>query len=105
MKTKKIKLLLKLCFNRWLSAASEEKILQSHKSMTVRSTVLGYGGINISFYRNSAIASKKYAETHSFFNQLIFNVLDELLPGKLDDYELFRGNINFHADSEGHTQS
>ena len=47
---------------------------------------------------------ENYVETHSCFNQLIFYAFDELLPGQLNDYELFQGNLNFHTDSEGWDQ-
>ena len=72
--------------------------------MTGRSTVLGHGGMNISFYCKSGITTENHVETHSCFNQLMCYAFDELLPRQLDDYELLRGNLNFHTDSEGWDQ-
>ena len=73
--------------------------------MTGRSTVLVHGGMTISFYCKSAIDTQHYVENNSCFDQLIFYALDELLTRQLDNYELFHGNLNFHEDREGNTQS
>ena len=66
--------------------------------MTSRSTSLGCAGMTISFIKNFLIILEKYIKTHSFFNQFLFYECDDLIPGHLDNYELFKSNINFHAE-------
>ena len=97
-------MLLKLRFAHWLNAASRDRILKFHKSMTRRSTALGCEGLDSSFYSNGSVVARICIETH-FFNQLVFHVLDNLLPGVLNNHRLFRDNLNFYVDSEGHNLS
>ena len=73
--------------------------------MTERSNALGYGCMTISFYVKSGVAAGNYVTTHSCLNYLIFYTLDYLHPGYLDNYELFRTNLNFHIASDGCTES
>ena len=104
-KSSKIMLLLKQFFTHQLSTESGDNILKSCKSMTIRSTPLGRGGLDVSFHSNSSVAAKDYVETHYFFNQLIFHAFDNLLPEELNNCGLFQDNINFNVDSKGYALS
>ena len=57
--------------------------------MTGRFTALDNGGLDVSFNSNSSVFAKTCIETHSYFNQLMFYELDDLLPGELNICELF----------------
>ena len=96
-------LLLKSNFFHWLSEATGDSVLKLCKSITGRSTALGYGGLHMSFYYNSSSVIRNCVETHSFFNQLILHALDNLLPKVSNNCRLFQDNLNLHIDSEGYT--
>ena len=90
--------LLKMCFAHWLSIDSDKKIYRLHKSMIGRSTGLGHGGLAIDFsYHKNFV--KKYIETYSSFNQLMFHCFEGLLPETLSSCKEFSKNLKFHNKS------
>ena len=64
-RTKKIKLLLELCFAHWLSEESQDNTQHSHKSMNGRPTILGYGDATKSLNYHSIIGTNNWTKTHS----------------------------------------
>ena len=66
--------------------------------MTGRNPGLGYGGLIIDFSSDNKCA-QNHIETHSGFNQLIFNGFIGLVLEILSSYNDFSENFNFHNNS------